>query len=899
MNLNQVFSELDDMMRRADIDKVIPYLEGKCKEAETEGDGGSLVSILNELVGFCRETCQYEKAMEYAAQALQVIEQIGLNDTVHHATTFLNIANCLRAAGRLTDSLNTYHKVEAMYQRMIPENDFGFASLYNNESLLYQELEDFEGAYISLQKALGIVKQYPEKEWELAVTYANLANTCLQLKHEKKESDSSEEGSKAESGKSDSGHDYSESKKSSTVTEKEIMEYADKSIELFHKLGETDTHIAAALVAKGQLMERQGDYDKAISCYEEALTAIKTTLGETDFFRRVMQYLSAAVRRSGHDYDGEYKDKFSKKPEFIKGLEIDREYYENIGRPMLEEKFIDYFSEMTIGMFGEGSDCFGFDDSYSMDHDWGPGFYIWLESDLYKIIGEELQREYDALPADYRGYKRMNTEHGRRRIGVSNVDDFCSYYLGKMAYDEWKSRGEISSAHMLEIPEYKLAAFCNGMIFKEYGSFGDKEHSVHDSDEKTTGRSLDTRGTIIGLRTYISEYYDKSTAIKLLCQRLAEFGQNAQYNYPRMKKRGDSAAAMQLLHTGLRRAVQAAYILNKLYAPHDKWLMKGTESFNILKDIPELIKEITIEGAKELLEKESADGKADNNSRTEVLIDNLAAMLLTESIRQDYIGNTRLAAIKDSQLPDGNKTIKSNDNENGADTDSTRYYMDTYLEHYTSDMMYRAHFLQMSKEELVEEIARMEFEAFDEVKNEGGRAECQDDWTTFHIMRASQYNTWTYEMLVQYAVDFSLSMEKGWNPIMEKYGRMEESTSPEEWNKIKDSFPVIPPEKKQIMEEIIRIQVEWMEAFSKEYPGLASHARRIHTSEDMPWDTSYETYLRGEMGTYSDKMLKLYGQFIVGIVKEEDNLAYRIMNETIRMYGYSSFEEAMKKQETI
>ena len=101
----------------------------------------------------------------------------------------------------------------------------------------------------------------------------------------------------------------------------------------------------------------------------------------------------------------------------------------------------------------------------------------------------------------------------------------------------------------------------------------------------------------------------------------------------------------------------------------------------------------------------------------------------------------------------------------------------------------------------------------------------------------------------------------------------------------------------KIMEEIIKIQVDWMEAFAKEYPGLASHARRIHTSEDMPWDTSYETYLRGEMGTYSDKMLKLYGQFIVGIVKEGDNLAYRIMNETIHMYGYSSFEEAMTNQE--
>ena len=862
MNLNQVFNELDDMMRRADIEKVIPYLEGKCNEAEAEGDGGSLVSILNELVGFCRETCQYEKAMEYAAKALQVIEQIGLNDTVHHATTFLNIANCLRAAGRLTDSLNTYHKVEAMYQRMLPDNDFGFASLYNNESLLYQEMEDFEGAYKSLLKALDIVKQYPEREWELAVTYANLANTCLQLN----------------TGRSDTTKDDLDNNNVSGITEKQIMEYADSSIELFHKLGETDTHIAAALVAKGQLLERQGEYGLAVLSYEEALTAIKTTLGETDFFRRVLQYLSAAVRRGGNEYNGIYSEYLGNKPAFIKGLQLDREYYEKIGKPMLMEKYSDHLSEMTIGMVGEGSDCFGFDDKYSMDHDWGPGFYIWLEKELYDEIGAKLQEDYNDLPSEYCGYQRINTEHGRRRVGVVNVDDFCIYYLSEKAYNEWRDTGSISPDNMLSIPEYRLAAFCNGEIFKK-------------PEEGDLSKLCE-------LRSYIMEYYDKCTAVKLLCQKLAEFGQNAQYNYPRMKNRGDSTVAMQLLHTGLKRAVQAAYILNRKYAPHDKWLMRGTEEFSVLKELPGLVGQITVEAARELLntssEKtglaynvdENPDIFGDNDTMIgtkrevstenliQTLIEELATLLLTEAMKQDYIGNVKLLSVE------------------GKDG----YYMDTYLEHYTSDMMNRAHFLSMSKEELVEEIAGMEFAAFDKVKNEGGRAECQDDWPTFHIMRASQYTTWTYDMLVQYAVDFSLSMEQGWNPIMEKYGRMEESTSPEEWDKIKDSFPVIPPEKRQIMEEIIKIQVDWMEAFAKEYPGLASHARRIHTSEDMPWDTSYETYLRGEMGTYSDKMLKLYGQFIVGIVKKGDNLAYRIMNETIRMYGYSSFEEAMEKQ---
>ena len=101
-------------------------------------------------------------------------------------------------------------------------------------------------------------------------------------------------------------------------------------------------------------------------------------------------------------------------------------------------------------------------------------------------------------------------------------------------------------------------------------------------------------------------------------------------------------------------------------------------------------------------------------------------------------------------------------------------------------------------------------------------------------------------------------------------------------------------EKSIIMEEIIRLQVQWMEEFAVQYPGLADNARRIHTSEDTPFDTSYETYLRGELGTYSDRMLELYGRYIVSHAQEGSNVAREIMWNTIQFYGYQSFEDAMK-----
>ena len=86
-----------------------------------------------------------------------------------------------------------------------------------------------------------------------------------------------------------------------------------------------------------------------------------------------------------------------------------------------------------------------------------------------------------------------------------------------------------------------------------------------------------------------------------------------------------------------------------------------------------------------------------------------------------------------------------------------------------------------------------------------------------------------------------------------------------------------------------------MEEFAGNFPALADNARSIHTWEDHAFDTSYETYLRGELGTYSDKMLELYGRYVVEYARSGTNLTYAIMENSVKMYGYTSIEEANRK----
>ena len=62
----------------------------------------------------------------------------------------------------------------------------------------------------------------------------------------------------------------------------------------------------------------------------------------------------------------------------MKGLELCKEFYNQFGAPMLKEKFSEILPLISVGLVGSGSECLGFDDDISCDHDFEPGFCIFL-----------------------------------------------------------------------------------------------------------------------------------------------------------------------------------------------------------------------------------------------------------------------------------------------------------------------------------------------------------------------------------------------------------------------------------------------------------------------------------------------------------------------------------------
>ncbi|MFU0563282.1 DUF4125 family protein [Gardnerella vaginalis] len=196
---------------------------------------------------------------------------------------------------------------------------------------------------------------------------------------------------------------------------------------------------------------------------------------------------------------------------------------------------------------------------------------------------------------------------------------------------------------------------------------------------------------------------------------------------------------------------------------------------------------------------------------------------------------------------------------------------------------------------LAEEITKLEWQQFQLTQNEGGRANCQEDWQTFHIMRMSQFLTWPLDLQESYKKDLERADSNGRNLITEKYARMMESTAPEIFERtIKPYIKPISEPRKSAQEQIILTQVEWAADFRERYPHLGLAMRVLKTSEDTEENTSFETYLRGELSTYSAETFAKYKAFIEDLIAKNLNLTQMIITNTVRMYGYDSLEAADK-----
>lgn len=198
----------------------------------------------------------------------------------------------------------------------------------------------------------------------------------------------------------------------------------------------------------------------------------------------------------------------------------------------------------------------------------------------------------------------------------------------------------------------------------------------------------------------------------------------------------------------------------------------------------------------------------------------------------------------------------------------------------------------MNRTELIEAVYAIELDMFENVHHTNGRALCQSETDTFRIMRLSYLQTWPDELLSSYLYDLESAKALGFNLMSEKYARMMESSHPEEYEKIKDFLPVMTNEKRQIVNELTQILLAWEKEIFSRYPFLAHRGRPLDSQEDSAAATSFETYTRGELSTYSMITLNCYYALCDAMFQQGINGAEMVYENMVRMYGYLSLKDA-------
>lgn len=566
-----------------------PYLEQAMVDAENAGDEAGLLTVLNETMGFYRSQGRHKENQWIVQRALELAARMGLTTGTSEAwaTTLINCATAMRAAQQYDQAEDLYHQAQSVCRHSLAPTDRRLAALHNNLSMLYSETNRPDKAELELREALRIIEASsvnPDADIDVASSHTNLALTLL-TEH-----------------KLEGAHWH-----------------AAKALEIY-RTGhlEHSAHYASALAGFAQVCFAERRHADAVTGYRHALAVIEECYGkDTDYWRITADNLrqaEEAAAQAGVTVDnagvagdaGALPQSGSRLPNSpaqgktganaafspstvsvstgsagaaeavsacpVSGLKLARAFWTQMGKPMIAAKYPQYAGRIAAGLVGHGSECYGFDDAYSQDHDFGPRFCLWLTDEDYAAIGEQLEVDYEALPrkfsvdaqgrVTFEAHARSDAsgafpsagagspvtpraQDANRRDGVFRIGDFFESITGYRT-----APAQTAPHEWLMLAESTLAAATNGEVFADpTGQFSKTRQGFKDMPD-------DVR-------------------LALISKRLGMIAQAGQYNLPRSLKRGDGAAAWLSIHEFVQATASLVFLVNVPmvvgYMPYYKW----------------------------------------------------------------------------------------------------------------------------------------------------------------------------------------------------------------------------------------------------------------------------------------------------------------------------------------
>ncbi len=267
MDINEYVKKLDELFATGRVNEVEEYLLNGIRDGKSRGDTSLLLLAHNELVGYYRSVGKFDEALSHADCALKILKDNGLYGTLHYATTLLNTATAMRGKKMYEDSLRLYQEALDIFENQLDENDYRIAGLYNNMSIVHENMGELQKAKDCLLRAIDIIRKNPEAFVELATSYVNLAQIEFSLGEDEK-----------------------------------AQQDTDTALGIFEDHNATkDMHYSAALATAALSCYRKKDYDSSIRYYEAALDTLESVVGKNDYYYVLLDNLEEvknAKRRS-------------------------------------------------------------------------------------------------------------------------------------------------------------------------------------------------------------------------------------------------------------------------------------------------------------------------------------------------------------------------------------------------------------------------------------------------------------------------------------------------------------------------------------------------------------------------------------------------------------------------
>ena len=173
----RIVDKMNEYMSRRDYAGAERHLLYWLAEAELGRDLQGQLMLRNEMVGHYRKTAQREKAMESAGKALELLRELGMEDSISAGTTYVNIATACNAFGEYERSLELFEKARAAYEDSSYVEPQLLGGLYNNMALTCTALSKYDEALVLYEKAVLVMAKVPDGELEQAITCLNMADT--------------------------------------------------------------------------------------------------------------------------------------------------------------------------------------------------------------------------------------------------------------------------------------------------------------------------------------------------------------------------------------------------------------------------------------------------------------------------------------------------------------------------------------------------------------------------------------------------------------------------------------------------------------------------------------------------------------------------------------------------